>query len=165
MYKIAKRFNSVSLRNILIIPFVIQIVCAVSVVGYLSFRAGQKAVADLANQLIDETSDRIEQKLEDYLATASLVNQINHDLIQTGNLDATDPERLGKHFWQQLQQFNAVDYIYFANESGGIVSVGRDPTHGFNIFPSLMALLVVILGVMPWTTLATLEHLLTSDKF
>ncbi|MEA5464948.1 ATP-binding protein [Leptothoe sp. PORK10 BA2] len=96
-------------------------------------RAGKKAVENIANQLIDETGDRIEQKLEVYLSTASLVNQINHDLIQAENLDATDPDHLGQHFWQQLQQFDAVDYIYFANERGGIVSVGRDPTYGFNI--------------------------------
>ncbi|ESA36413.1 cache sensor hybrid histidine kinase [Leptolyngbya sp. Heron Island J] len=133
MHKLVEKINGISLRNILIIPFVIQIVCAVSVVGYLSFRVGQKAVEDLANQLIDETSDRIEKKLEGYLATTMLINQINHDLIQAGNLDATDPERLGKHFWQQLQQFDTVDYIYFANERGGIVSVGRDPNYGFNI--------------------------------
>lgn len=133
MHKLAKKINGISLWNILIIPFVIQIVCAVSVVGYLSFRVGQKAVEDLANQLIDETSDRIEKKLEGYLATTMLVNQINHDLIQAGTLNATDPDHLGKHFWQQLQQFDTVDYIYFANERGGIVSVGRDPTYGFNI--------------------------------
>ncbi|WP_204104153.1 MULTISPECIES: histidine kinase dimerization/phospho-acceptor domain-containing protein, partial [Spirulina sp. CCY15215] len=128
-----KILNKLPLRTVLIIPFVAQIVGAVSLVGYLSFRSGTKAVEDLANRLIDETGDRIAEKLDVYLATANLVNQINLDLIRTKNLDATDPDRLGQHFWRQLQQFDAVDYIYFANERGGIVSVGRDSTYGFNL--------------------------------
>jgi len=132
MHPLIKKLNSTSLRNILIIPFIVQIISTVSLVGYLSFRSGKKAVEDLANRLIDETGDRIEQKLDFYLATANLVNQINRDLIRTENLDTTDPDRLGRHFWQQLQQFETVDYIYFANERGGIVSVGRDETYGFN---------------------------------
>ncbi|MDJ1182966.1 ATP-binding protein [Roseofilum casamattae] len=132
MQQTIDKINSISLRQILIIPFVVQIFATVSLVGYLSFRSGRKAVEDIANQLIDETGDRIEQKLDVYLATANLVNQINRDLIYADNLDITDPDRLGRHFLQQLQQFETVDYIYFANERGGIVSVGRDATYGFN---------------------------------
>ena len=43
--------KSVSLPLILVIPFVLQIFAAVGIIGYLSFRNGQKAVKDLAIQL------------------------------------------------------------------------------------------------------------------
>ncbi|CDM97964.1 MAG: histidine kinase [Limnospira sp. PMC 1291.21] len=36
--------------------------------GYLSFRTGKSAIADLANQLIEEVSDRVYQNLELYLS-------------------------------------------------------------------------------------------------
>ncbi|MEP6517461.1 hypothetical protein [Microcoleus vaginatus] len=36
------------LRTALVVPFVLQIVAAVGLVGYLSFHNGQKAVNDLA---------------------------------------------------------------------------------------------------------------------
>ncbi|MGB8689743.1 MAG: hypothetical protein WCD53_20730 [Microcoleus sp.] len=39
---------------VLIVPFVLQIVGAVGLVGYLSFRNGQKAVNNLASQLMSE---------------------------------------------------------------------------------------------------------------
>jgi hypothetical protein len=40
----------IPLRLILVVPFVLQIFAAVGLVGFLSFRNGQKAVNDLANQ-------------------------------------------------------------------------------------------------------------------
>lgn len=39
---------------VLIVPFVLQIVGAVGLVGYLSFRNRQKAVNNLASQLMSE---------------------------------------------------------------------------------------------------------------
>jgi len=49
----------VPLQAILIVPFVIQTVGTVGIVGYLSFRNGQKAVNDVAAELRNETSSRI----------------------------------------------------------------------------------------------------------
>lgn len=46
------------LKLIFIVPFVLQIITIVGIVGYLSFKTGQKAVQDLANQLMHEISDR-----------------------------------------------------------------------------------------------------------
>jgi len=38
------------LQTALVVPFILQIVAAVGLVGYLSLRNGQQAVTDLANQ-------------------------------------------------------------------------------------------------------------------
>ncbi len=50
--------GKVPLRIILVMPFVIQIFAAVGLVGWLSFRNGQKAVNDVASQLRRETSSQ-----------------------------------------------------------------------------------------------------------
>ena len=52
------------LRTTLVLPFVLQIIAAVGLVGYLSFRNGQKAVNDLANQMIQEVGNRVVQHLD-----------------------------------------------------------------------------------------------------
>ena len=59
----------VPLQAILIVPFVIQTVGTVAIVGYLSFRNGQKAVNHVAAQLRNETSSRIAQNLTHLVAT------------------------------------------------------------------------------------------------
>ncbi|WP_287295851.1 hypothetical protein, partial [Moorena sp. SIO2C4] len=46
--------SKVSLGTVLIVPFVLQIFTAVGLVGYLSFRNGEKAVNKLALQLQSE---------------------------------------------------------------------------------------------------------------
>jgi hypothetical protein len=43
-------FRNFRLQEVLIVPFVLQITIAVGLVGYLSFRNGQKAVNEVAFQ-------------------------------------------------------------------------------------------------------------------
>ena len=59
---------SISLGFIWIAPFVLLISLSVGIVGFLSLRNGQKAVDDLANQLIERTNQLVVQHLESYLA-------------------------------------------------------------------------------------------------
>jgi hypothetical protein len=64
-------FNSICrnlpLRIVLIAPFVLQIVGTVGLIGYLSFKNGQKAINNLANQLMQEIGERLEENLDNYL--------------------------------------------------------------------------------------------------
>ncbi|MGL5066035.1 MAG: hypothetical protein ACRC62_39195, partial [Microcoleus sp.] len=62
-----KLIGNTPLRVLLIIPFLLQIAGAVGIVGYLSFRNGQKAIDDLASQLQTEVSSRINQHLDSQL--------------------------------------------------------------------------------------------------
>ena len=72
----------IPLRLLLIIPFVLQIVGAVGLVGYLSYRSGQEAVEDIAESLMTEIGDRIEQNLNSYLNAPKQLNQTNASLIR-----------------------------------------------------------------------------------
>jgi hypothetical protein len=65
-----------SLQSLLIVPFLLQIFAAVTLVGYLSFRNGQKAVNDLAKQLIEKSSEQVKDHLDNYLALPHQVNQL-----------------------------------------------------------------------------------------
>ena len=56
--KASQKFKGISLRLILVLPFILQIVGAVGLVGYLSFKNGEEAVKDLANQLMVEEGRR-----------------------------------------------------------------------------------------------------------
>jgi hypothetical protein len=47
-------------------PFVLQIFAAVSLTGYLSLRNGQKAVNDLADRLMEKSSNLVSQRLDNY---------------------------------------------------------------------------------------------------
>lgn len=64
----------------LIIPFVLRIVGAVGLVGYLCYRVCQKSTEEMANRLMLEIGDRVDQHLDSYLGIAQNVNRLNLDL-------------------------------------------------------------------------------------
>ena len=116
--------GKVSLRTILIVPFIIQILAAVGLTGYLSLRNGQKAVNQLASQLRNEVSNRIDQHLTSYLSIAPRLNKINHKAIAMRALDTKNLDQMGQFFWRQRTSFN-VGYVMYGTKDGRYVGVGN----------------------------------------
>lgn len=65
----AKSFRGLPLRLVLVLPFVLQTIGAVGLVGYLSFKNGQQAVNDLVDRLMDKSSNLVSERLDSYLDT------------------------------------------------------------------------------------------------
>ncbi|MEG4243707.1 PAS domain S-box protein [Microcoleus sp. MON2_D6] len=110
----------------------LQIVAAVGIVGYLSFRNGDKAVEELAEKLIAETGKRVEEKLISFLEPTQWVNQLNASAIERGelNLQLEKPQPRGEKFlWQQMRSFKSIQWISFgAEKSGEYLGIWRNPT-------------------------------------
>ena len=123
---VAQVSGKATLRTVLIVPFVLQIVGAVGLVGYLSWKNGQQAVNDIASKLRREISDRTADQIKTYLKTPHLINATNADAIRLGQLDIKNPRALERHFLKQIQVFNSLSRIYFSNPQGGLASVGHD---------------------------------------
>ncbi|BAY20421.1 Cache sensor hybrid histidine kinase [Calothrix sp. NIES-2100] len=119
-----KNYKKVSFRFILILPFVIQIFTAVGLVGYLSWKNGERVVNDLANQLMQKINGLVVQHLDTYLATPPQINQINTDAIKLKLIDLTNLQSTGHYFCQQMQVLN-IGYINFANPKGEFIGIER----------------------------------------
>ncbi|RUS93390.1 hypothetical protein DSM107003_44460 [Trichormus variabilis SAG 1403-4b] len=119
----AKIFVNLPLRTLLIVPFVLQTVGVVTLVGYFSYRSGEEAVEKLADQLMMEVSDGIELHLNSYLGKAQEINRTNVDAFESGILDLNDFNALGKYFYRQVRCFNFA-YINFGNKEGGFIGAG-----------------------------------------
>ncbi|MDY7012051.1 MAG: histidine kinase, partial [Cyanobacteriota bacterium] len=113
-----------TLQFVLIVPFVLQIFGSVGLVGYLSFRNGQKAVDNLAKQLIERTSDVVNQHLDSYLSIPHEVIEINASAVRMGLLDVRDRKTVGKYFWHQLQAYD-LSYITLNLSTGAGGGAGR----------------------------------------
>ncbi|MBL1175818.1 cache domain-containing protein [Pantanalinema sp. GBBB05] len=112
------------LRTTLVVPFVVQIVAAVSLVGWLSFRSGQQAVTDLAHQLRSEVTARVRDRIRIYVSVPPLVNRVNADAIDLGILDFQNIPAAEPYFWRQVLTYQAIGYVGFANEQGQYSRVG-----------------------------------------
>ncbi|MDB9510772.1 ATP-binding protein [Kamptonema animale CS-326] len=108
--------KEVSLRLILVVPFILQIFAAVGLTGWLSVRNGQEAVNNVATQLRSEVSERINQKLNEYLEAPHLVNQINLKAVRLGYLNVKDLASLERYFGQQVQLFPTAGSIMFGSQ-------------------------------------------------
>ncbi|MGC1198221.1 MAG: response regulator [Geitlerinemataceae cyanobacterium] len=115
------------LRTVLIVPFILQISTAVGVIGWLSIRNGQRAVNTVMTQLSGSVTDRIDERVQNYLDTPHLFHQINAAAIRNDNLNPENFTALRAAFWSQIQLNEAVDYIFFGNEEGEFLGVQKLP--------------------------------------
>jgi sigma-B regulation protein RsbU (phosphoserine phosphatase) len=106
-----------------VVPFVLQIVAAVGLVGYLSFKNGQQAINDLAYQLTKEVSNRINEHVIGYLNKTHQVLRVTYDGVQGGNLNLKNFDGLQRYFWQVVREGDLESYLSFGNEQGEFVGV------------------------------------------
>ncbi len=108
-----------NLRTLLVLPFVLQIIACVSIIGYLSYKNGQKAMVHMTKALRNEIGTRIEEHLTDYLSTGHQINQINEDAILLHKLDINDLKSLGRYFAYEYKWADSINLIAFGNEENG----------------------------------------------
>ncbi|PZV14072.1 MAG: hypothetical protein DCF22_09585 [Leptolyngbya sp.] len=125
--------TNIPLRAILVVPFVLQTVGAVVLVGYLSYRSGQESVADLGQRLVAETNERVAQELKTYLQTPLLINRLNVDAVNQGQIDPQNVPALEAALFNRLQQFDQVSAILFVNPEGRFRVVERFPAINLGI--------------------------------
>ncbi len=116
----------IPLRDLLIVPFVVQIFGAVGLTGWLSLRNGQEAVNEVTTQLRNELSIRIQERLKDYLEAPCVIAQINRDAMNLGYLNIEDTASLTRQFWRQRFLFNPINVsaIYFGGIQGEFIGLG-----------------------------------------
>jgi diguanylate cyclase (GGDEF)-like protein/PAS domain S-box-containing protein len=112
------------------VPFLILIILATGLVGYLSYRNEQQAMRNIVHHLRSEIDGRIQDHLRSFLEIPPRINQINANAIRHGWIKADDPNTLEHHFREQLQVYDSVTSIYYGNSKGGLVNAGREGMKG-----------------------------------
>ncbi|MDB9377458.1 hybrid sensor histidine kinase/response regulator, partial [Nodularia sphaerocarpa] len=110
---------------VLIIPFVLQIVGAVGLVGYLSFRSGQKAVEDMVKPLMAEIGDRIDQNLNNHLQKPKELTRNNAAVIKLGFLNYQDFPAVERYLWEQSQIFDKLNALVVATETKDMLVINK----------------------------------------
>jgi sigma-B regulation protein RsbU (phosphoserine phosphatase) len=118
------------MHTALIVPFAFQMILIVGLVGYFSFHSGQRAVLDLATQVRQELSARIEGELRSYFDVPFRLLQINSAALINGAISFTTESNVSL-FQQQVLTYPFLTGAYCANEQGEHTDVIRssdDPT-------------------------------------
>ena len=67
--------SRLSLRQLLIVPYVVLVIVAAAIIGMLSYGAGRNAVNSLSNYVLSETVSRIFQAINKHIAGSETVLQ------------------------------------------------------------------------------------------
>ncbi|MCW6037852.1 HAMP domain-containing protein [Spirulina subsalsa FACHB-351] len=118
--------SKLPLRWIFIIPFMLQILVVVSVVGWLSWWSGQQAITRAIVQLKSEISSRTQEQLDHYFSHPTRLSDLNLQVVALGMLNVNDPEQITRYFAQQMRLY-PVSFINFGDEQGNYTGVGRSP--------------------------------------
>jgi hypothetical protein len=109
---------SLPLRAVVIVPFVLQILTAVGLVGYFSFRNGQRAVNDLSTQLRSEVGDRIHLYISSFVALPPRINQTSAEVIRQKFLTLKSLNQIEQYIVLQMKLHPTVSYIAYGNNEG-----------------------------------------------
>jgi PAS domain S-box-containing protein len=115
----------IPLYLVLALQFTIQVTGIVGIVAYLSYRSGQKTVQQLADQLVDDTSDRITQRLDSYLQQAHQINQFNLASLESEAINLDNLDQLHRYLILQHQKRPEITSLLFGTEQGDFRLINR----------------------------------------
>ncbi len=129
--------RQLSLKILLIVPFVIQVIAAVGITGWLSVQNGREATQELAPQIGQEVTNTIEAHVRGYLDTPLEVLQAHGASAKAGQLSFQNLENLDKLLWQQIYQAQNLYFFYAANPQGQFIGVERRENNAIVLHRSL----------------------------
>ncbi|MEM9908752.1 MAG: PAS domain S-box protein [Cyanobacteria bacterium P01_D01_bin.44] len=126
--RVLNSLKNLSLRSLLLIAFVGQLLGIVSLVGYLSLRNSQRTVETLAVQIRQELTSRIERELQSYFETPHEINRLNAAAFARGELDITNAQFGEAQLYQQMKISPNVAFTYCgSSHQGEFFGVLRSP--------------------------------------
>ena len=105
IFRISKviKIGQLTVRQILITSLVSQVLVAVGLMGYFSWRNGRKTVEELALHLSREVTSHTQKHITNYLHTPATFLEINRVFANSRGLNIDSLESLKASFWHQTQ--------------------------------------------------------------
>lgn len=122
-----KALSHVTLRQMLTVPYVVLLLLAALVIGWLSYGAGSDAVDTLSERVLFETVNRIAQAVEKHVSgsEAVLETAFPTDMPAPASV-AGDLDALRTRFWLATSaHLDSNNYAYYGNRSGQFFGLWR----------------------------------------
>jgi len=107
-----------------VIPFAIQVIAVSGVVGFFSFKNGERAIENLATQLLDEVGDHITDRIAGFLLDATELVDQNQDILASNLLAVDNLQAWSSYLWYKGQGYDFVSNLVVANPQGQLIGSG-----------------------------------------
>jgi len=114
-----------SLQTLLIVPFVLQVVSITGLIGYLSYRSGQRTIEVLANQIMEKAGELVTQDLNNYLQQGHRINQSYIAALRSGAISLDDLDQLHRFLTLQLFENPLPTSVLFGSPQGEFRFINR----------------------------------------
>lgn len=122
--------HKLSLRMVLIAACVLPLVTSISLVEYLAWRNERQAAEALALDLQQRLGDRIQDRLQNYMAIPPRAAGMMAHALKRGNLAPDRLETWAPYLFDQGQFFDELAYLYFGNPDGDYIELLQAPNLG-----------------------------------
>lgn len=119
--------TKLSLRSVLIFPYVALIICLAITIGILSYTAGSHAVRTVSDHLLEETVSRISQAIDRHVvgSVATLEAAFPDGMLAQDDIQA-DLEKIRTRFWiASSLHIDPNNYVYYGNTAGQAIGLYR----------------------------------------
>ncbi|MDY6780956.1 MAG: adenylate/guanylate cyclase domain-containing protein [Cyanobacteriota bacterium] len=123
--RLTRRRKKVPLRLAIVLPFLLQVLAAVGLTGYLSWYNGSQAVRELATQLSQEVTARVQTHIQNVTDTPFIFLELNKSYLETGTVAIANFEQLQRLFWEQIQVSQHISTLYIGTPNGNYLQVER----------------------------------------
>jgi diguanylate cyclase (GGDEF)-like protein len=119
--------SSQSLAQVLVWPYVILILVLSLLVGWLSYNAGHQGVLNVADRMLQETSERVALKINRHIYGAGAVLEAAFPTGMTaGSSIDDDLEKIKSRFWIATSlHLDPHNYVYYGNAAGEFAGLFR----------------------------------------
>ncbi|HBD93161.1 MAG: hypothetical protein A2015_13875 [Spirochaetes bacterium GWF1_31_7] len=118
-------FHSLSLRKLIIFPFIIITTATVVITSSLILTQSMKSIAQSVNELTAETGFEIESHINSILNTPVLVNNINLTAMKKELYSIENRKERDRHFTGQLLLFPDIIMDFFGTPEGAFYGARR----------------------------------------
>lgn len=132
------RFQDIPLGIVLVVPFVLEVMGAVGLTAYFSYRHGQASIHEMAQRLLGEVSDRVDRQLTHYLELPVQVTDEVSTNLSAGFVPTGDAAQLEGYFQHRLERANqgrsALELVFLVDRQNHLVAVEKTAPGRWNLY-------------------------------
>lgn len=126
-YPFENSLRKLSLRTVLILPYVVLVLLLAIAIGVLSYSTGNNAVLTVSNQLLEETVHRIGQAVDRHVvgSMATLEAAFPEGMRASDSIEP-DFDIMRTRFWIATSlHIDPNNYVYYGNKAGQAIGLYR----------------------------------------
>lgn len=129
-------FQGLSVRNIIIVMFTVEVLLFAIIVGYLAYNSGVKTIMESARRTSLAVNSNVSQLVQEYMEKPYRIEEINAHMILNKQIDLSNQMQRDNHFVEMLKISPGVINNYVILESGDEFGARHEDDGSFLVWNS-----------------------------